>query len=74
MAVLWNEPDSANNYKQIIEDFIRLHGRGEVAVTNVVGILFYILAKRPDITLEQLGDYFAQVEGVDISKVERVLQ
>ena len=69
-----NEPDSANNYKQIIEDFIGLHGRGEVVVTNVAGILFYIVAKEPNITLEQLRGYIAQVEGVDISKVERILE
>ena len=70
-----NEPDSANNYKQIIKDFISSHGRGEVAVTNVAGILFYILAKEPNVTVELLiGGYIAQVEGVDISKVESVLQ
>ena len=66
--------ENVNNYTTIIENFIRDHKRGSPSTTNVTGVLFYLLSKKGDMTLQEVKNLVVKVDGAQAGKVDEAIR
>ena len=66
--------EDVNNHTTIIENFIRDHKRGSPSTTNVTGVLFYLLSKKGDMTLQEVRDLVVKVDGAQAGKVDEAIR
>ena len=66
--------ENVNNYTTIIEIFIRDHKHGFPSTTNVTGVLFYLLSKKGDITLQEVKNLVVEVDGAQAGEVDKAIR
>ena len=63
-----------NNHTTIIENFIRDHKHGSPSTTNVTGVLFYLLSKKGDMTLQEVKNLVVKADGAQAGKVDEAIR
>ena len=66
--------ENVNNYTAIIQTFIKKHQRGSPSTENVTGVLFYLLSKKGDMTLQEVRDLVVKVDGAQAGKVDEAIR
>ena len=66
--------EDVNNHTTIIENFIEKHQRGSPSTKNVTGVLFYLLSKKGDITLQEVKNLVVKVDGAQAGKVDEAIR
>ena len=63
-----NHPDAAHNFKCIVHEFIKEHGKGTPSFANVAGVLFYFISNSTR-TFGELANAAAKVSKMYPNKV-----
>ena len=66
--------EDVNNYITLIENFIRDHKRGSPSTTNVTGVLFYLLSKKGDMTLQEVKNLVVKADRAQAGKVDEAIR
>ena len=73
-AVRLVDSKHVNNYTANIQTFIKKHQRGSPSTTNVTGVLFYLLSKKGDMTLQEVRDLVVKVYGAQAGNVDEAIR
>ena len=69
-AVRLVDSEHVNNYTANIQTFIK----GSPSTTNVTGVLFYLLSKKGDMTLQEVRDLVVKVYGAQAGNVDEAIR
>ena len=66
--------EDVNNFTTIIKTFIRDHEHGLPSTENVTGVLFYLLSKKGDMTLQEVKNLVVKVDGAQAGMVDKAIR
>ena len=66
--------DNVNNHTTILQNFINKHQLGSPSTENMTGVLFYLLSKKGDMTLQEVKNLVVKVDGAQAGKVDEAIR